>query len=87
MISFFKNKLKVDEPTKEPVAIKAIAISTTELSYLAGIHLPAKLVKSFGIQPLAESKNGVLWPVESVPEIFLALSKHFRQKATEELNK
>lgn len=62
-------------------------ISTTQLGELAGIHLPSQLLKNLGIQPFAQTKNGCFWAVDDVPFIFVTLSKHFSDKAKEELNK
>jgi hypothetical protein len=62
-------------------------ISTTQLGEIAGIHLPSQLLKNLGIRPLAQTKNGCFWAVEDVPIIFVTLSKHFSNKAKEELNK
>ena len=68
-----------------PVTVRTI--STTQLGELAGIHLPSQLLKNLGIRPFAQTKTGCFWAAEDVPLIFLKLSKHFSDKAKEELNK
>jgi hypothetical protein len=68
-----------------PVTVRTI--STTQLGEIAGIHLPSQLLKNLGVQPFAQTKNGCFWAVEDVPLIFMTLSKHFSDKAKEELNK
>ena len=71
----------------DPQKLMPRTISTTQLGELAGIHLPTQLLKNLGIQPFVANKNGYFWAVEDVPFIFLKLSKHFTDKAKEELNK
>jgi len=71
----------------DPQKLMPRTISTTQLSELAGIHLPSQLLKNLGIQPFAQTKNGFFWAVEDVPFIFLKLSKYFTDKAKEELKK
>jgi hypothetical protein len=63
------------------------SISTTQLSKIAGINLPTQLLKELGIKPFAQTKTGFFWAKEDVPIIFLKISKHFTDKAKEELNK
>jgi len=74
------------EPKPKP-QVTALTVSTTQLSEIAGIHLPSQMLKNLGIQPFASTKNGVYWSSEDIPHIFMALSKYFSQKAKEELNK
>lgn len=62
-------------------------VSTTQLGELVGIHLPSQLLKDLGMQPFAQTKNGCFWAVEDIPIIFLKMSKHFADKAKEELNR
>lgn len=62
-------------------------VSTTQLGEMAGIHLPSQLLKDLGMQPFAQTKNGCFWAVEDIPFIFLKMSKHFADKAKEELNR
>jgi hypothetical protein len=71
--------------TAGPVAVRTM--STTQIGELAGLHLPSQLLKNLGIQPFAQTKNGCFWAVEDVPLIFMTLSKHFSDRAKEELNK
>ncbi len=71
----------------EPQKLVPRTISTTQLSEIAGIHLPSQMLKSLGIQPFAQTKTGFFWAVEDVPIILLKLSKYFSDKAKEELNK
>jgi hypothetical protein len=71
----------------EPQQVVPRTISTTQLSEIAGIHLPSQMLKSLGIQPFAQTKTGFFWAVEDVPIILLKLSKYFSDKAREELNK
>jgi hypothetical protein len=87
MFSIFKKKPKVDLSTQEPLPFKTLTITTTELSNLAGMPLQSKLIKNLGIQPFAQTKTGVYWATEDVPDIFMAISKYLREKAMEELNK
>ena len=48
---------------------KTITITTTELSNLAGMPLQSKLIKNLGIQPFAQTKTGVYWATEDVPDM------------------
>lgn len=71
----------------EPKNFAPRTISTTQLSEIAGIHLPSQLLKNLGIEPFTQTKTGFFWAVDDVPLIFTTLSKHFQNKAKEELNK
>lgn len=92
---YWLNRLKehlasTPEPKPEVQAHEMVTsktISTTQLGELAGIHLPSQLLKNLGVRPFVQTKNGCFWAAEDVPLIFLKLSKHFSDKAKEELNK
>ena len=62
-------------------------ISTTQLSKIVGINLPVQLLRDWGIKPFAQTKTGFFWAREDVPLILMQISKHFSDKAKEELNK
>lgn len=62
-------------------------VSTTELSKIVGFNLSFKFLNEINIKPFAQTKNGFFWAVEDIPYIFMTLSKHFSQRAKEELNK
>ena len=71
----------------EPQQVVPRTVSTTQLSEIAGIHLPSQLLKNLGIKPFAQTKTGFFWAVEDVPYILMTLSKYFSDKAKEELCK
>lgn len=68
-------------------ALTVSTVSTTELSKIVGFHLSFKFLNELNIKPFAQTKNGFFWAVEDIPYIFMTLSKHFSQRAKEELNK
>ena len=68
-------------------ALTISTVSTTELSKIVGFHLSFQFLSDLNIKPFAQTKNGFFWAVEDVPYIFMTLSKHFSQRAKEELNK
>lgn len=76
---------KIESQAPQRFNIKTI--STTQLGEIAGIHLPSQMIKNLGFKPFAQTKSGVFWAFDDVPFILVALSKHFSDKAKEQLNK
>jgi len=57
-----------------------VVYSTTELSAIAGMQVPAALVEKLGVTPAATAIwRGTYWYDDDLPAIWAALSKHFEE--------
>ena len=81
-------KKKIESQTQISHNTLTVAtVSTTELSKIVGLNLSFQFLSNLNIKPFAQTKNGFFWAAEDIPYIFMTLSKHFSQRAKEELNK